>query len=590
MHRTLSLTSFLLAGLLAGCGSPASPGASLPGAHLAPQTVGTRATYTASSAPTTQGWTASLTGAGGGSLVTDQGASSWQVNGVGGRAQWVWTPGDSDRTDAANKGWRLTSTLRLASGGYITDYYANGSRRFLPVLSLNSSGQLVASLEGGGSYTLASGTAATAYHTYTTEYDPTSGQASFFFDGARVATWGGSATTQNYVAWGDGSTGTDSTAYYRSVKFEVLAPGESGRVERDVFVGGQEGSLGTAHYRIPALAVTPSGVLIAASEGRPSGSDPGVAGDPINISVKRSTDQGRTWSPVQVIAQNPSFDYSDPRLMVDQTTGAVFLFYVQWPDGCAQNGDCVPAGLGDNTSVLFFRKSTDGGATWGTPVNLNAQVKNPTWRSLNPGPGQGAQLRRQTAAQGGHNGRLLFPAIVRDGSSVFRTVTVYSDDGGVTWRAGSLTTAPGTTEADLVERNDGAVLLSARNDGSGGPNRYYSLSTDGGVTWTAQPGLGGVNITRVDVGLLALSSGQVLLSAPLGTPPGSGSGRSNLGVWVSTDSGDTFPTFKHLALGFAGYSSLAAQTNGNVGLLYEATGSTQIHFTSLPASFYTSAP
>ena len=31
----------------------------------------------------------------------------------------------------------------------------------------------------------------------------------------------------------------------------------------DVFVGGQEGPNGTAHYRIPALIVTPDGSLLA---------------------------------------------------------------------------------------------------------------------------------------------------------------------------------------------------------------------------------------------------------------------------------------------------------------------------------------
>lgn len=211
---------------------------------------------------------------------------------------------------------------------------------------------------------------------------------------------------------------------------------------------------------------------------------------------------------------------------------------------------------------------------------MNAQVKDPTWRILNPGPGQGAQLRWQTAAQGGRNGRLIFPAIVRDGSSAFYNVSIYSDDAGVTWKRGSLTPVSGPTESDLVELNDGRLLLSARNDGGASVSRYHFISNDGGQTWATLANIGGIRVSRVDTALLSVSSGgtsTVVLSAPLGdlTSSGfSGTSRNNIGLWLSGDQGQTFPRFKHLAYGPGAYSALVTLGNGDLGLLYEATGST----------------
>src|SRR3982074_1388936 len=66
--------------------------------------------------------------------------------------------------------------------------------------------------------------------------------------------------------------------------------------QTDVFRAG-EGGYHT--YRIPALIVSPKGTLLAFCEGRRnSGSD---AGD-IDVLLRRSFDGGKTWAPVQKIA------------------------------------------------------------------------------------------------------------------------------------------------------------------------------------------------------------------------------------------------------------------------------------------------
>ena len=108
-------------------------------------------------------------------------------------------------------------------------------------------------------------------------------------------------------------------------------------------VHGQAGRVDLAHrgegypvYRIPALAVTTRGTLIAAYDGRPSGADV-----PSNIAlvVRRSSDLGATWGPPQVVrADSAPFGFGDPSLLVSALLAGA-------PFGAALATNCVaPSG------------------------------------------------------------------------------------------------------------------------------------------------------------------------------------------------------------------------------------------------------
>lgn len=526
--------------------------------------------------PTSAGWINDSTGSANGSLVTEQDQPAWQANGTGGRAEWEILPSTQVNNDANALGWKMTTVSRVVSGGAISDYYANGTKRFLALLTINTNGDLVANLEGGGNHTLVSTTGTQQYHTYEMVFDAQSGLATFSFDGVAIETWAGKASSQNIIVWGNGSSGTNGIANYRHVSFETF--GSTPPIfESIVFQGGQEGVDGMSNYRIPSILQSADNTLLAFIEGRPNGADPGQAGQ-INISLKRSIDMGRTWLPVQIIHQNPLYDYSDPRPFVDKATNTVYVFYVQWPDLCAQNGNCVGP---NDANYLLYRKSTDNGLTWSAAVDVTSQVKDPTWRSINPGPGQGIQLQWQTHAQGSHNGRMIFPAIIRAGNSNFYVATIFSDDSGISWQKGQFTPVSGPTEADMVELTDGTLLLSARNDGGAPGSRYHFLSNDAGVTW-AQISHDLV-ISKVDIGLTrysAVRSGdtedRIIVSAPIGTS--SGPSRNNLGIWSSIDEGQTFGTPYQLVYGVSAYSDIVRLHDGSIGIIYEATGSTLLKY------------
>ncbi|NQU54776.1 MAG: exo-alpha-sialidase, partial [Bacteroidetes bacterium] len=100
-----------------------------------------------------------------------------------------------------------------------------------------------------------------------------------------------------------------------------------------------------------------------------------------------------------------------------------------------------------------------------------------------------------------------------------------------------------------------------------------------------------INITTVDASMIRYSStkegdpvNRILFTAPMGAPPGSGSGRSNLGIWTSYDEGETFAEPVQLVAGFSGYSAMTKLKDGSIGILYEKEGTTRISFLRLDIS------
>jgi sialidase-1 len=214
---------------------------------------------------------------------------------------------------------------------------------------------------------------------------------------------------------------------------------------------------GSPFYRIPALAVTASGTVLAAYDARPTLSDlPG----PIAIVMRRSTDNGRTWLPQFVVRRGEGSEgYGDPSLLVDRITGRVFLFHAAGRD----HPDVLQA------DVSY---SDDDGLTW-THRRITSQIKDPAWGGLLPSSGQGIQLR-----YGPYAGRLVQQYVVRFEGRNW-AASAYSDDHGETWRMGRLV-GPDADENKSVELSDGTLMLNIRAK----PFRKVAFSRDGGATWT----------------------------------------------------------------------------------------------------------
>ena len=91
---------------------------------------------------------------------------------------------------------------------------------------------------------------------------------------------------------------------------------ETGLFRTELFVSGQKGH---HTYRIPSLAITPTGTVLAFCEGRKlARSDTGD----IALLLKRSTDGGRTWSEQQVV-----WDDRDDRGR--KVTTGIYIYQIQ---------------------------------------------------------------------------------------------------------------------------------------------------------------------------------------------------------------------------------------------------------------------
>ena len=174
-------------------------------------------------------------------------------------------------------------------------------------------------------------------------------------------------------------------------------------------------------YRIPALAVTTKGTVLAFCEGRKGGG--GDSGD-IDLLVKRSLDQGQTWGDQHVIWDDGTNTCGNPCVVVDRETGTIWLL-TTWNRGDDHEGEII-ARKSHDTRRVFVTSSTDDGHSWAVPREITTDVKLTNWTWYATGPGGGIQLER-----GEHKGRLVIPCDhIEAGTKRYFSHVIYSDDHG----------------------------------------------------------------------------------------------------------------------------------------------------------------
>ncbi len=310
------------------------------------------------------------------------------------------------------------------------------------------------------------------------------------------------------------------------------------------------GTDGYHTYRIPALLATPQGALVAFCEGRKNGA--GDHGD-IDLLMKRSEDGGLTWSEQVIVHEEggqAAVTIGNPCPVADRTTGTIWLPFTR-----------------DNKAV-FLMSSLDGGRTWSPAREISATAMRPDWDWVATGPGIGIQLSR-----GAHRGRLVIPCDHKRGLKTktpeLNSHMMFSDDGGETWHIGA-PIQTGGNECQVVELEDGRLLVNIRMHGDFRGWRGIASSEDGGTTWTPIVHDGNLPCPKCQASLLRLGDGSLLFANPdPGTKPGA---RVNLTLRHSPDEGKSWPVAKILREGPCGYSCLAELADRTILCLYE-TGS-----------------
>ncbi len=317
---------------------------------------------------------------------------------------------------------------------------------------------------------------------------------------------------------------------------------------KTLFSGGDYGS---ANYRIPAVVRAADGSLVVAADARING--PGDLPGDIDVVVRRSTDNGETWSPALTIADFGTSGASDPALVLDRNSGDLLCMFASH------------TGLFASTHAVPIRfqvcRSQDNGVTWSAPVEHTSEIYAPTWYAAWLASGNAHQLR---------SGRIVGAIGVRQTSgSAISNFMIYSDDGGTTWNYKPTMASSVGDEAKLVELDNGDLMMNIRNQT---PNlRRIVRSSDGGDSWGSpsfqaeliDPFVNG-EILRYTSTLDGYDTSRLLFSIPAHPTT-----RQNLTIFLSYDEGDTWPVSKTLHPGLSAYSSLAILDDGTIGCFYE---------------------
>lgn len=318
-------------------------------------------------------------------------------------------------------------------------------------------------------------------------------------------------------------------------------------------------------FRIPALLTAKNGDVLASIDERvPSCAD--LRGSKnINIALRRSSDNGASWSPIEIIVDYPwGESASDPSMILDEETGAIFLFY-----------NYMNLETEKDVYYLHVIKSSDHGKTWSEPEDITSQIAKSEWKNDFKfiTSGRGIQTK---------SGRLLHCMVNLDnGMHLFG-----SDDHGATWFLIDTPVTP-ANESKVIELVDGTLMVNARvNDKEG--MRYVHLSKDAGKTWEsrAEPTLIDPGCNASIIRYTSKKDGYKknrLLFANAAMKDG----RKNMTVRISYDEGKTWSEGKTIYSGKSAYSSLTKLANGDIGLFFEQDGYTKNPFVSFSLEWLT---
>jgi sialidase-1 len=347
---------------------------------------------------------------------------------------------------------------------------------------------------------------------------------------------------------------------------------------QDLFRAGEDPAYNI--YHIPGVVVTSKGTVLAWCEARKRPA--GVSDwDDIRILLRRSLDDGKTWSAAQSIAEVPGPKSKNPLALRMKNVNAADVTY---------NNPVLIAGASGVVHMLFcleymrvfYQRSENDGLTWSRATEITpalAALRSAySWAVVATGPNHGIEL---------NTGRLVVPVWLSTGTggNAHRpsvTATIYSDDDGKTWLAGEVA-VPCTdewvnpNETVAVELRDGSVMLNVRNE-SPTHRRLVTTSQDGARGWSTphfdnallepicMAGMVRYRFGKED--LLLFSNPHNLEKAKGTAEPGKSRDRKNLSIKISSDEGKTWELNKTLEPGPSMYSDLAVTQAGTILCFY----------------------
>jgi sialidase-1 len=346
--------------------------------------------------------------------------------------------------------------------------------------------------------------------------------------------------------------------------------------DRKVTIIHKQGQFDCHTFRIPAMATTNKGTLLAVYDMRYN-SRRDLQGH-MDIGLSRSTDGGDTWARPVPIMDMKKFGglpedqngCSDPNILIDRETGEILVSAV-WTHGKPNTHQWVGKGSEPGHSIhkssqFMMVRSKDDGLTWSEPENWTKRLKDPKWCLFAPAPGNGINLM---------DGTLVMPTQGRDATGLPFSNFMWSRDHGKSWTLSS-PARDNTTECSVAELKDGSLMLNIRDnrnrkDKSKTNGRAVSVTEDMGKTWKVHSSDHGALPEPVCMASLIshdLKDGRRVLFF---SNPNSKYKREKMTVRMSLDQGKTWPKSILLDQKGGAYSSLAMVNDRILGILYESS-------------------
>lgn len=349
-------------------------------------------------------------------------------------------------------------------------------------------------------------------------------------------------------------------------------------------------------YRIPAIARSQKGELLAVSDDRYCGADIGYGR--VDLVYKVSKDNGRTWSETDIlllegdgIDTSNTCGYGDAAVCADRTSQRIMLMAVSAPKG----GICWRAA--QRGVITWGSPDGKGGWKWETPIDIKDEIMAliPSDR-INYFVGSG-KISQSRIVKKGRYYRVYVALWTTNGyaGDGLTNYVIYSDEFGKpgSWKLlGEQTVRPipGGDEPKAEELPDGSVVLSGRKS----YGRYYNIFRFSDKTFTT--GQWGTPVASHDVpdGLrwgANSTNGEIMVvkakhrktrrmvhiamqSAP------AGDSRTHVSLWykmLDTPVSYSTPLLfsqhwvkgKEFTQGSSAYSTMTLQKDGRIGFFYE---------------------
>jgi sialidase-1 len=294
-------------------------------------------------------------------------------------------------------------------------------------------------------------------------------------------------------------------------------------------------------FRIPTIITTKSGKILAFCEGRNNLFD----GGDIDLVMKTSDDQGKTWSKLKVIWNDGKNTCGNPCPVFDKVSGDVLIVATL------------------NNDKVFTLKSKDEGNNWESPIEITQNVKESNWKWYATGPVHAIQL-----VQSEFQNRIIVPCnhtLTNLNSHISHTI--YSDDNGKTWSIGGIVPLEKTDECTVSEVSNGEIILNMRNNDRKFPFRKVSRSADGGMTWTF-PKLDSTLIEPICQG--SLLRHRFLPNVLFFVNPKHKKKRRNLTLSISFDNGKTWKKQLKIISKKSAYNDIVMLENGDLLCIFES--------------------